>query len=330
MKRIKNKKKVKNKRGDFQFPFAWVFAIIVGMFILFLTIYGVAKFVNLQKATIGAKTSMSIGALTNPLESGFESERRDIIDTHAPTRIYTECDNNSIFGEQIIRTSEKTYQKWGEATVDVSFENKYIFSKNPVEGRYFYLFSKPFEFPFKVADLVYLTSTNDKYCFVKPPDNIEDQIQNLIGTAETKSEYENFLLVRMNTQCPLGSTKICFTPSGCDVNIFGGKVQKKGQRGVTYKGDTLMYAAIFSSINDYECQLDRLMNRTEQLFDLYLDKARFISQKSECKIDSELGVKLLQMRELIKAFDDSVDLTAVFDLAEEIGKVNEYAECKLW
>ena len=38
--------------------------------------------------------------------------------------------------------------------------------------------------PFKIADLIYITSTNDKYCFVDAPDDIEDEIKDLIGDEE--------------------------------------------------------------------------------------------------------------------------------------------------
>src|SRR3989344_2803023 len=43
----------------------------------------------------------------------------------------------------------------------------------------FYIFSKPFEFPFKVSDLIYLTSENEKYCFDNAPENIAEEILQL-------------------------------------------------------------------------------------------------------------------------------------------------------
>lgn len=337
MRNIKPRITKKNKKGDFQFPFAWIFAIVAGMFILFLAIYGVVKFVNLQKTSIGAQTSMGIGVLTNPMESGFESERRDILDAHGRTRIYTECDNTGTFGKQIVRTSENTYDKWGEDLINVGFQNKYFFAKNPVEGRYFYLFSKPFEFPFKIADLIYITSSEDKYCFVRPPDNIEDQIKNLIGTEEeegsqNKNEHENFY-VGSWSDCPAGSKKICFgTESGCDVSVKINvkQVRYKDYRQVVYfEGDALMYAAIFSSPEYYECQLDRLIKRMGQLFEIYSDKSKFIYQETGCS--SNLDVELMQINEFIKGFENSEkDLSVIYTLADSIGKKNKYADCKLW
>jgi len=252
-----------------------------------------------------------------------------MIITGAETRIYTNCSNASIFGKQILRTSEKSYDKWGEGSVDATFQNKYIFSNDPVEGKKFYAFSKPLEFPFKVADLIYLTSTTDKYCFINPPNDIRDEINDLRG--EDVSKDENFFVTTKKIDCPAVSTSICFSgETGCDVSVRRNwnTLQKKGQRPVYFQGDALMYAAIFSNRDDYECQLDRLMNRTEQLFEIYSDKSKFVLNKTGC--NSELDVQFIQMLTLIKGFQDSNDLSTIYDLAEQMGNINEYAECKLW
>ena len=71
--------------------------------------------------------------------------------------------------------AQKDFNKWGDVSVDVGFENKYIFSDREVEGKKFYVFSKPFEFPFKVTDLIYMTSSLKKYCFVNAPEDIEEE-----------------------------------------------------------------------------------------------------------------------------------------------------------
>jgi hypothetical protein len=324
---------MRNKRGAIEFSFSWIFAILVGAFILFLAIYGVIKFVDIQKTSKGAEGSMSIGVLTNPLETSFESVKRGMIITPSETRIWTNCSNASrdspIFGKQIIATSEKSYNQWGQESVNVNFKNKYIYSKNPVEGKKFYVFSKPFEFPFKISDLIYLTSVTDKYCFINPPSEIEDELNDLRG--QVVSENENLFIEDVIGKCPSESIFICFNgETNCDVSVHRGVgvVQRKNEKPVYFQGDALMYAAIFSDRQDYECQLDRLMNRTEQLFEIYSDKSRLILQKSGC--NSELDVELVQMLALIKGFQDSADLSVIYILAEDMNNKNEYAECKLW
>lgn len=326
---------MRNKKGAIEFSFAWIFAIIAGMFILFLAIYGVVKFINLSKTEIDAETAKSIGVLTNPLESGFESSTRDRITLPTLTRIYLDCDSGNIFGRQIISTSEKLSNRWSEENgglTEVSFQNRYIFGESPVEGKNFWMFSKPFEIPFKVGDLICLTSTDDKYCFINPPKNVEEELEDLIQKNEQgeTSPYENFLIVNRRSECPSGSTTICFSGE-CDVyvstNLQKNFVQKENGR-MYYEGDALMYAAIFSEREYYECQLDRLMNRTEQLFGIYYSKSKFVFQRAGC--DSEIDLEMNEMLALIQGFKDSRDIYPIYDLANMIGLKNKQADCRLW
>ena len=325
---------MRDKKGGIQFSFAWIFAIIAGVAILGLAIYFVVQFAGNSKEQINAQNAMSIGVLTNPLESSFESAKRSIITTNAETRIYTECESQETitnnFGRQTIRTAEKTYNQWSEDQgMNIRFQNKYIFAKDPVEGRRFYVFSKPFEMPFKIADLIYITSARDLYCFVDPVDDVEDEIEDLIGDEETRSEYENFYLVKRKRECPQGSTSICFkrTESGCDVYVSDSYVQKSSGR-MYYEGDALMYAAIFSDKEEYECQVKRLMNRAKKLFEIYQDKADFVLQKTEC--NSEIDMELIQMISLLNGYHSSQDVEVINILAQNIQYKNENAECRLW
>ncbi|MBP6857239.1 hypothetical protein KBC25_02335 [Candidatus Pacearchaeota archaeon] len=325
---------MRDKKGGIQFSFAWIFAIIAGVVILGLAIYFVVQFSGSSKEQINVQNAMSIGVLTNPVESSFESAKRYTITTNAETRIYTECESQETmtnsFGRQIIRTSEKTHNQWSEDRMtDMKFQNKYMFAKDPVEGRRFYVFSKPFEMSFKIADLIYITSARDLYCFVDPVDDVEDEIEDLIGDEETRSEYENFYLVKRKRECPQGSTSICFkrTESGCDVYVSDSYVQKSSGR-MYYEGDALMYAAIFSDKEEYECQVKRLMNRAKKLFEIYQDKADFVLQKTEC--NSEIDMELIQMISLLNGYHSSQDVEVINILAQNIQYKNENAECRLW
>lgn len=319
---------VKNKEGALEFSFTWIFAIIAGMFILFLAIYGVTKVIDISRSSQGAQTAMSIGILTNPLESSFDTAKRVLMKTSVETKIYTDCSANNLFGKQIIGISEKTYNKWGDKETH-SFSNKYIFSKNPVEGKTFYLFSKPFEFPFKVADLIYLTSTQDKYCFKNAPENIKTEIKDLTGN--NLSANENFFI--KTSDCPSESINVCFNVGGnnCDVNVNTNlKYVEKNTEKMYYEGDSLMYAAIFSNKEDYECQLDRLMQRIGQLSDIYRDKSNLILQKTGC--DSGLSVELVLLKNTAENFGNSENLNTISSLSEEISRLNDnnYEGCGLW
>lgn len=325
---------IKNKKGALEFSFAWIFAIVAGVLILLLAIYGVVKFINLNKTEISAQTAKGITVLLNPLESAFEESARKPMVLPIETRIYTTCENDtfeSVFGKQTIRTSQKLSNEWSNEEVNVPFYNRYVFSKNPAQGKRFYLFSKSVEIPFKIADLIYVISTDDKYCFVNPPGDIEDEIEGLIG--ETPKEYENFILENRKSDCPDGSTTVCFSGE-CDIYVSrnsnsAGRITKSSET-TWYEGDALMYAAIFSSKKDYECQVDRLMSRAEQLYELYWDKAEFLSsQRDICS--PPLRAEIIRMLDLLRHFQDSEDLSVIYDMAEEIEtKNNANNECRLW
>ncbi len=58
----------KNQKAQFQISFAWLFAIIVGAFILFLAIYAAVKVINIGESATSAITGKEISILLNPLE----------------------------------------------------------------------------------------------------------------------------------------------------------------------------------------------------------------------------------------------------------------------
>jgi len=310
------------KKGYLQISFAWIFAIIVGAFILFLAIYASVKIINLGETGIDAKTGKEIGILLNPLETGFESVKATSLSFPVETRIYDKCNNEGYFGRQIIQVSQKSFGKWTSANIDgeikVGFSNKYIFSEIPAEGKKFYLFSKPFYFPFKVADLIYISSSKKEYCFIDAPEEIKNEVLGI--------NQENLLV----ENCSDLSVKICFDGGlDCDVNVnYGGEyVEKKGEE-VFFKGDALMYAAIFSDKNLYECQLKRLMKRIRQLASLYKDKAIFIS-RAGCH--SNLNADLIALINLADNLESSEALEQVNYIVEEIKEKNDDNwECKLW
>ncbi|PIN91984.1 hypothetical protein COU55_03235 [Candidatus Pacearchaeota archaeon CG10_big_fil_rev_8_21_14_0_10_31_59] len=304
------------EKGFLQFSFAWLFAIVVGAFILFLAIFFVSKLIGQGQAETDAKTGKEIGILLNPLETGFESAKTLSLTMPVETRIYNKCDNHTgNFGKQLIQISQKSFNRWTETDIDISFINKYLFSEGYVEGKKFNIFSKPFEFPFKVSDLIYITPSSKNYCFVGAPTEIEEEITSL--------GQQNLFI----KNCPEESVKICFGgANSCDIKVDyeGGFVQKNSKK-LYFYGKALMYAAIFSDSETYECQLKRLMQRTEQLAILYDDKANFVSRYG---CDSNLG--LLQLSNSADSFKDSGGLNLIFSEVEQIKMQHDGASCKLW
>jgi len=303
------------KRGFLQISFAWLFAIIVGAFILFLAIYAVTKVMKTGSEISDVEMGKEIGILLNPLETSFESGTSTSFKLPVESRIYNGCKNSGVFGKQTIKVSQMSFNKWSESDTEVSFSNKYIFSDKYVEGKEFYLFSKPFEFPFKVADLIYMTSSLDYYCFLDAPEDVESEISSL---SQKNLFTEN---------CPDESINVCFESGGdCDILVSDDYVEKNDER-MYFEGESLMYAGIFSTEDVYECQLKRLMQRVESLSRLYKDKISFVSRVG---CNSNLKSDLIELSNKANEFESSVNLRSLNQFTKKIEEKNDLAKCSLW
>ncbi len=309
---------MKNKKGFLQISFPWLFAIIVGIFILFLAIYGVTKLIRTEEKVLGARTSKEIGILLNPLETSFAQST--LIGFPVETRIYNDCDLIGEFGRQLISISQKSFGKWTQTEFDrVSFSNKYIFSNSEIEGEKMLIFSKAFDFPFKIASLIYMTSSDDKYCFIDSPDDIKEEIESI--------RQEN--LLTENCSELNGVINVCFSKKDdCNVIVYYKEKYIEKSEGKTYFiDDSLMYASIFSDKRVYECQLKRLMKRLSVLALLYRDKANLISGIG-CQ--TNLNQDLVLLSNQAQNLKDSSNLFAIETTAEELNRKNQNSICKLW
>ena len=90
----------------------------------------------------------------------------------------------------------------------------------------------------------------------------------------------------------------------------------------------LMYAAIFSEKEVYECQLKRLMKRVDVLASLYKDKANFISNKG---CSSNMNSELIALSGFLTSYQSSNNLDSVYDKIKVIDQKNNLnSGCKLW
>jgi hypothetical protein len=309
----------RNKRG-LEMSFAWLFGIIIGASILFFAIYLVATMIGNEDELQGAKTSNEIGILLNPLETGFESSKSSSFSMPVETRIRNVCDSYGTFGNQLISVSQKNLGKWSKTDIEVGFANKYIFSDREIEGKAFFIFSKPFNFPYKVSDVIYMTSAKKNYCFAlnegnREEEEIKDELTNL-NQGNLFVEEEDF---------PEDCTEICFS-GNCDikVNLDGNYVEKEEDK-LYFEGDALMFAAIFGEAKNYECTLKRLMLRAKELATLYEAKSNLIATNN-----CNSNLNLIGFSNSLNSFEDSADFSLVTSIANELENENRRAICKLW
>jgi len=318
-------KKEMNKKA-FEMSFNWIFAIIAGVVILFLAIYATSKIIGTSEYKINTETAAKIDILLDPIRPGLASGKSEQINFRKDTRTYYTCNDIGTFGKQTIAFSEKTFGAWGEKGGEIN-SIKYIFAENMIEGKNLYLFSMPFEMPFKVDDLIFISGNN--YCFYQTPNEIKDEIQNLnLGNV--------YFANNINDKNCTG-TKVCFG-SQCEISVYGmcndiscksmydyGKVFKDNK--VLYYDDSLLYAAIMSSPGIYECNVKRLMKKFSELADVYIKKINIIDLK-QC--GSTVAPDLLVMIGDARALKSSEDLYLLSLKAETIDKKNPSGACSLY
>ncbi len=310
---------LKNSKGEFNISFGLIFALIAGAIILMLAIIFVVKLRGIELSAKEAETGKSIQILTNPLESSFESSQKIVIITPLKTRIYSKCsEKEGVFGEETISTSQMNNGKWKESEINFKTNSKYIFSENPSESKRFYVFSKPFEFPYKIGDLIYITSSESIYCFIDPPEKIEEEIELL--------NQENLKI----DDCPKESINVCFSnKQNCKVRVYYSQGYTiKNNKKMYFYGESLMYASIFSNKEEYECQVKRLIKRAESLNRIYLEKNELINKRANC--GAEITPELIIFGNLLKNFENSEDLYTLKDFAENLQNKESSQECGLW
>ena len=82
------------KKG--QFNFAWMFAIVVGVAILFFAIFGAMKTVDTARFQSDTEIAKSISVITDPLQAGFAEGSFGKIVFRQETRINNLCFNINV------------------------------------------------------------------------------------------------------------------------------------------------------------------------------------------------------------------------------------------
>lgn len=318
-----------NKKG-IEVSFDWIFALVVGAIIIILAVYAAVKLVGSESKTSNTEIAAQLGVLLNPVEAGFVEGQVNHIDFPLKTKLFFSCDNKGDFGRQRISTSAEMKMNNLEQGLNVSFANKYIFAENMVEGKVLLTFSKGFNMPFKVSDVIFVWSADEKYCFVDPINEVKDELTDL--RAANVNVNKTLFVVDDVKDCAKGSKIVCFDQEVRNCSIFVdttvGSVRKgKYAKPVYYQGN-LIYGAIFADPDVYECQIQRLMKKTSQMANIYLEKTR-VSEGNGC--GNAIMGDLTVYSERVKALTNSGELSQITDMAINLNDQNPGAdECKLW
>lgn len=293
-----------------------MFAIIVGAVIIFIAIFAATSFIQSSRIESDAKVAEQLGILLNPVETSLEDSRYASIIFPVETRFINRCRDTGNFGRQIISTSLSSGfgERFVEDGTENFFFNKYIFSEEEQDVRELHLLVKPFEFPYKIADLVIGYSKD--YCFVNPPGEIEEEIKQLaLPKINVSQNHET---------CPRNSIKVCFDGDNCEITIDSTKNLVQKGEDLLYYEENLIYGAIFSSKEVYECQVIRLMKRNSELAHLYASKSDFLNARG---CSTHIAEDLRQFANRLQ-INSSSELSQVSKDAEELRRRNENLICK--
>jgi len=309
-----------NKKG-FEMNFAWIFGILVGAIILGIALYATTGLIETEGKIGETEIAKQLGILLNPLETGLEEASYAVITLPIETQVINRCRTFGNFGKQIIVTNERNQiGGLGEEGEEISFFNKYIFSQEIEEGKNLHLIMKPLKMPYKIADMVFASAEN--YCFVNPPSDILEEIDDLNPSHIFQEENLEDCLQENKIVC-FGNGEEC----DIEVNLGGNYVTKNGK--TIYYEDSLIYGAIFADAEIYECQVERLMKRNAELAYLYAEKSNFLSGKG---CSSNLGAELLNFATILQFEEDdtSAKLMEIVLVSENLEERNEDLECELF
>jgi hypothetical protein len=312
-----------NNKKAFEMGFNWLFAIMAGGFILFLAIFAAGKMVSFGSVTANTLNAKNFVNILETWEAGLASGvKPPELTFKTDTQLYFTCssDMDLPFGKQSVSASDKVFNdRYTQEGYDVTIKSKYIFTENMLEGKRFYPFSVGYFMPFKIADLIIFADRN--YCFYDSPEQFQKDLEQL--------QLNNIIFPNKTTEC--SGVKVCFSQTkNCDITVFtNNKYVLKENKKLYYDGN-LIFAAIFSSPEIYQCNIQRLMSKLNQLSSIYIDKIKIIERKN-CK--SNVENKLYQMAAMSGNFTYSeVIFRNLVKTSEEIDAINNDADpgCKLY
>ncbi|MBC8495838.1 hypothetical protein H8D36_06800 [archaeon] len=309
-----------NKKADFDF--VWLFAILAGAAILMLAIYGATKGADTLRYQQETQQARSLSVVLGPLQAGFSDSKTNAISFKQDTRITNFCSEEG-FGTNKLSTATKSNigDKWSSQGGETTVKNQYIFSSFQ-EGKKFEILSRPFNYPFKVGDLLFISA--EKYCLPQIPNDLKNEIKGL-GLSNWQTE-----------NCTQDIPTICFGSTNCDINVIGtctsdcktkydeGYVQKDGDR--FYYVGSLMYGAIFAEKELYDCNVNRLIYKTKQISEILADEAKLMDSRGcPTSMQPELTFWAKTLNTTVP--DSIVENNGI---AKSIEKKQSLQGCQLW
>jgi len=282
------------KKATVQIQFHWIFVVVVGAIILlfFTTMILKQKNVSDQKLSIDVLNNMDkilTGAIVSPQTLSVISAPKMDIDFN--------CNSFGV-GKSAINTKRRI-----------------IFAPSLLSGRFLIPWSLPWKTPFRVDNFLYLTTEGVRYVFVNGDGDLDKELfddievtKQFLEPLELLSQINNinnykFKLIYFNT-IPSVDLSYLRVDDGdiTAINIIPGTSEDFGtiefykyeqefvpKWSITQTKDyleiPLIYGAIFSeSAEDYECAMNKALQRLRYVAQVYKDRTNALVSFSECSV----------------------------------------------
>jgi hypothetical protein len=318
--------KEKNGKGKGMIEFGWLFALIIGAIILLLALIFSRQLIQTETMKEEAALAAGLDILLNPFSSigGTTITLAKNITLPSKTILNWSCDlNYSIGRNKLIVTSESAFGK-GLGSPEKVIYNKYIFSPASTTAKQIFVLGKSLELPFRVDDAIYILDR--PYCFVNAPSEIKEELEDVAVPVK---------FVSAQGSCAPEEKKVCFGQLGqlgCDINVASTDGYESGavtkEKSVNFATRTLLYAAIFSDPEIYDCNVQRLLRRLTNVTDIYLYKAdQLLARGCETQNIEVIEAELVALR---TAAASASNINQVAEQAKVIAEKNRLLDCHVF
>ena len=289
---------MKSKQGQIQVTFNWVYILIAGSLILLFFVGIVVKSKQSSEEKLAIDVVEIMGSIFTG--AGVSEKTRNLIDTSGliDYTFYFGC--NEGVGE------------YGIVDNPARIENSItpVFAPKQIKTTKFITWSLPYRMPFKVIDLLFVTSTNTKYVVLGTNEFSEEFLKNtqedftVVNTLQDFDAGDNYQARVIDTD---GSnvvdgqqvepeelrnmdrvTAVQFDSPGQDARVSYYKKDKSGAWkllskdpvpivGIDDEKNAAKFAAVFAENQDtYWCNMQKAFKRLSLLTDMYQSKSAFV------------------------------------------------------
>lgn len=240
-----------------QMQFNWAFVIVAGAVILGFFITFTVKYIDIQNMKEGAIiASDTYNTLLTLQTIGFKT------DLEIPLSLITDLDFSC--NKMLV----------GSFNSSVGLKKEFIFSPEKMRTSKLDVWIQSWKYPFKIANLFYLSSKEKKYYILYDPN--DQKIAEFVNQLDFPKRFNVEKITVYPNNLDENSRVISFTNKDGDVKITPDENGKATINNKDYPlfGMPLVYGAIFSE--DYPCILDKLMKKYLTILEIYKTKADYL------------------------------------------------------